>query len=145
MNTTITVDDVYDALGALPGAQPDPHRTGSSDVALAAATTDPTMIETWVLARVFWLRRDRPTAVFVSATVTFADDEISGWMAAYSDVPVTDCGTAVDAAAAAQGLAEELVAMVNEGARLARDGRLAEAVQYAQAHRIAFHPAAVSA
>lgn len=144
MTTTITVDDVCDALGALPGAHRDPHRTGTDDVALAAAATDPTMIESWVPARVFWLRRDRPTAVFVSVTVSFAD-EIGGWITAYSDVPVTDCGTAADVAAAVQELAEKLVAMVNVGARLARDGRLAEAVEYAWANRITFCPAAVSA
>ncbi|MFV8137404.1 hypothetical protein ACNQR7_07520 [Mycolicibacterium senegalense] len=143
MTTTITVDDVYDALGALPGAHRDPHRTGTDDVALAAAATDPTMIETWVPARVFWLRRNRPSAVFVSVTVTFAD-EIGGWMTAYNDVPVAGHRTAGDVAAAVQALAEKLVAMVNVGARLARDGRLSEAVEYAQAHRIVCHPAAVS-
>ncbi|WP_018600957.1 hypothetical protein [Mycobacterium sp. 155] len=142
--TTFTIDDVYDALEALPGAHPDPKRVGNADVALTVTGADLSMVETWVPARVYWPRRGNPAAVAVSAYVTYAEAEAGGWMAAYDYIEFTDHATAAEVAETVQKRADELVTEVNEAARLVLDGRLADAARFAEEHRIKWEPADMS-
>lgn len=140
MTATFTVDDMYDALDALPGAHPDPH-SHRDGVALTVAAADPEMVETWVPVSVCWPRLGRPAMVSVSAYVTYTEAETDGWMAAYDLFEFTDYPTAEALAEAVQKSAEELTAQVNGAARLVLAGKPAAAVELVEDGRIKWSPA----
>lgn len=144
MTATPTAAEVHAALAALPGAYRDPHpsRFDSEALALTVTGTDSSMVETWVPVHVAAAGHGIDGYVSLTVFVIYAEtpDNQGGWMCSSCKVGFPGLSTAVEIAASVQQMAELAAGNVNTAARLARDGKLAEALEYAGRKRIKWEP-----